>query len=100
MSLIIEKTYELLDVLDNSKLIKTLTISKEKILKDNKLLSLIKEYQKEENIDKKIIIKQELYNNKIYKDYIDSYNELSYIVLKINNKYKEYTNNKTCNSKE
>lgn len=96
MSLIIEKTYELLDVLDNSELIKTLTISKEKLLKDKYLLSLIKQYQEETNNEKKIIIKKELYNNKTYKDYIDSYNELSYIVLKINNKYKEYTNTKSC----
>ena len=96
MSLIIEKTYELLDVLDNSELIKTLTISKEKLLKDKYLLSLIKQYQEETNNEKKIIIKKELYTNKTYKDYIDSYNELSYIVLKINNKYKEYTNTKSC----
>lgn len=96
MSLIIEKTYELLDVLDNSKLIKTLTTSKEKLLKDKYLLSLIKKYQEETNNEKKIIIKKELYNNKIYKDYIDSYNELSYIVLKINNKFKSYTNTKSC----
>lgn len=96
MSLIIEKTYELLDVLDNSNLIKTLTISKEQLLKDKYLLSLIKKYQEETNNEKKIMIKKELYNNKIYKDYIDSYNELSYIVLKINNKFKSYTNTKNC----
>ena len=35
-----------------------------------------------------------------YKNYIDSYNELNYIVLKINNKFKEYTNTKECISKE
>jgi len=96
MSLIIEKTYNLLDVLDNSELIKKLTSSKEKLNKDDEVLSLIKKINQELNNEKKIILKKELYNNKNYKDYIDSYNELSYIVLKINNQYKKYTNTKGC----
>ena len=96
MSLIIEKTYNLLDVLENSELIKKLTISKEKLNKDDEALSLIKRINNEIDNKKKIKLKQELYNNKNYKDYIDSYNELSYIILKINNKYKEYTNTKGC----
>jgi len=96
MSLIIEKTYNLLDVLDNSELIKKLTSSKEKLQKDDKVLSLIKEINKELNNKIKIELRKELYNNKNYKDYMDSYNELSYIILKINNKFKEYTNTKGC----
>ena len=96
MSQIIEKTYELLDTLENSNLIKTLTTSKEKLLKDKYLLSLINTYNIETENEKKIKLKQELYSNKVYKDYIDSYNELSYIILKINNKFKEYTNTKNC----
>jgi len=96
MSLIIEKTYNLLDVLDNSELIKKLTSSKEKLNKDDEVLSLIKKINQELNNEKKIILKKELYNNKKYKDYIDLYNELSYIVLKINNQYKKYTNTKGC----
>ena len=96
MSQIIEKTYELLDTLENSNLIKTLTISKEKLLKDKYLLSLINTYNIETENEKKIKLKQELYSNQTYKDYMDSYNELSYIILKINNKFKEYTNTKSC----
>lgn len=96
MSLIIEKTYNLLDVLENSELIKKLTSSKEKLNKDDEVLSLIKKFNNEQDNKQKIIIKQKLYNNKNYKDYIDSYNELSYIVLKINNQYKKYTNTKGC----
>ena len=84
MSLIIEKTYNLLDVLDNSELIKKLTNSKEKIEKDNEVLSLIKRINDEQNNKIKIGLRKQLYNNQNYKDYIDSYNELSYIVLKIN----------------
>ena len=96
MSLIIEKTYNLLDVLENSELIKKLTSSKEKLNKDDEVLSLIKKINNEQNNEIKIALKKELYNNKNYKDYIDYYNELSYIVLKINNQYKKYTNTKGC----
>lgn len=96
MSLIIEKTYDLLDVLDNSELIKKLTNAKEKLGKDEEVLSLIKRINNENNVEKKIMLRKELYNNKNYKDYIDSYNELSYIILKINKQYQMYTNNKGC----
>ena len=96
MSLIIEKTYNLLDVLENSELIKKLTISKEKLEKDEEVISLVKRINDEQNDDKKIELRKELYNNKNYKDYIDSYNELSYIVLRINNQYKKYTSTKGC----
>jgi len=96
MSLIIEKTYNLLDVLDNSELIKKLTSSKEKLQKDDKVLSLIKEINKELNNKIKIELRKELYKNKNYKDYMDSYNELYNKLLKINNKFKEYTNTKGC----
>ena len=96
MSLIIEKTYDLLDVLDNSELIKKLTNSKEKLNKDDEVLSLIQKINNEHNNDKKIELKKQLHRNKTYKDYIDSYTELSYIILKINNQYKKYTNTKGC----
>ena len=58
MSQIIEKTYELLDTLENSNLIKTLTISKEKLLKDKYLLSLINTYNIETENEKKIKLKR------------------------------------------
>jgi len=94
MSEIIEKTYNLLDVLDNSEVIKNLTYYKNKLLKNNNILSLIDSYNKEKNNSKKITIKKELYKNKDYNNYMKYYNELYYIVLKINKKYSEYTNTK------
>lgn len=99
MSEIIEKTYKLLDTLDNSEVIKTLTQSKEKILQDDKVLSLIKQIQQEENPETKIKLRKELYKNNDYKKYMESYNELSLIIFKINHKYKEFTNTKegSCN---
>ena len=97
MSEIIEKTYNLLDTLDNSVLIKNLTYHKNKIINNSDILSLVKKYNFEENIDKKISIKKELYKYKDYKEYQKYYNELSLIILKINQKYAEYTNTKEHN---
>ena len=100
MSEIIEKTYKLLDTLDNSEVIKKLTYNKEKIAHNDKILSLVKKINKETNLEEKIKLKKELYSIDNYKNYIDAYNELFYIVLKINNKYKEYTNTKEGNCNE
>ena len=98
MSEIIEKTYKLLDTLDNSDLVKNLTYYKTKLSKNDEVLSLVKKVNNETNDEMKLALKKELYNNSDYKHYMESYNELYYIVLKINKKYAEYTNTKegTC----
>ena len=99
MSEIIEKTYKLLDTLDNSEVIKKLTKYKEVIKQDEEVLSLVKKINNEDNPEIKVELKKKLYSNTVYKNYIDAYNELFYIVLKINKKYAEYTNTKEgrCN---
>ncbi len=100
MSEIIEKTYKLIDTLDNSEVIKKLTKYKNIIEQDEEVLSLVKKFNNEElNPEEKIKLKKKLYSNIDYKNYIDAYNELFYIVLKINKKYAEYTNTKEghCN---
>ena len=97
MSEIIEKTYKLLDTLDKSDLIKNLTYYKEKLLKNEEVLSLIKQINKENNHETKISLKKKLYDIDDYKNYMKYYNELYYIVLRINKKYSEYTNTKETN---
>lgn len=94
MSEIILSTYNLLDTLDKSDLIKNLKKYKNKLLNNKYILSLVKSYNKEEDISKKIKIKKELYENMDYYNYQKYYQELSLIVLKINHKYKEYTSTK------
>ncbi len=100
MSEIINATYKLLDTLDNSEVIKKITKYKAVLEKDKEILSLIKKINKEHNTKIKIELRKKLYSNSNYKNYMDAYNELNYIVLKINNKFKEYTNTKECISKE
>ena len=93
---IIEATYELLDELDNSDIIKNLIIYKNKVKNNKKLIVLINKGKEE--TDKYIImdIKNKLYKNIDYKNYIKYYNELFYIVMRINNYYKKVVNDKVC----
>lgn len=100
MSEIIEKTYNFLDALDNSELIKNLTKYKEKLLNNKKVLSQIDDIKQETNDNLKVIKKSKLYENNDYKMYMKYYNELSLIILKINKKYSEYTTTKNHNCHE
>ena len=97
MSEIITSTYNFLDALDNSNIIKNLTKYKQKLLKNKKLLSLIKEIKQE--TDKDILIQKRkiLYQNNNYKMYMKYYNELYLIILKINKTYAKFSNTKEHN---
>lgn len=97
MSEIIEKTYKLLDVLDNSEVIKKLTKYKEKLQQDEEVLSLVKKINNEDNSEIKIALRKKLYSNSDYQKYMESYNELNLIIMKINKKFMEYTNTKEGN---
>ena len=66
MSEIIEKTYKLLDTLDNSEVIKKLTYYKEKLSQDEEVLSLVEKINQENNDAVKKIIEVALKNNKTY----------------------------------
>ena len=94
MNNIIKKTYDLIDVLDNSTLIKELSYYKEKVLNDKYILNLINKYNNSNNNEEKITMKKELYNNINYKKYMDNYNKLNYIIMDINNRIKKITNTK------
>lgn len=92
MNEVIEKTYELLDYLDNSKNVKDLTTAKNKLLNNQDILKKIKKYQKEKNIT----LKKEIFNNPDYANYMQCYNELFYLVMDINKKIKNITGKKEC----
>lgn len=96
MSEIIEKTYKLLDALDNSEVIKNITKYKVVLQQDEEVLSLVKKINNELDDNKKIELRKKLYSNINYQNYMNSYNELNLIVLKINKKFSEYTNTKGC----
>ena len=97
MSEIIEKTYNFLDALENSSVIKNLTKYKNRLLKNKEILNKIEITKKETNNDKLITLRKELYSNNDYKMYMKYYQELSLIILKINKQYAKYTNTKEHN---
>lgn len=94
MNNIIKKTYELIDTLDNSDIIKKLSYYKDKVINDKYILNLINKYNNSNNNEEKITMKKELYNNINYKKYMDNYNKLNYIIMDINNRIKKITNTK------
>ena len=93
---IMEKTYELIDVLDNSSLIKDLSYYKNKILDNKKLCELIDKGNKEEDKYVLMSIKKELYEYLEYREYMRLYNELSFIVMDINSRFKSLFNERMC----
>ena len=93
---IMRATYELIDELDKSDLIKDLTFYKDKVLGNKELCELINEGK---NCDDKYLlmdIKRSLYKNSDYKNYINSYNQLFYIVMNINQRYNKLLKDKSC----
>ena len=99
MGEIINATYNFLDTLDNSDIIKNITKYKKKLLNNKEILSEINKLKKETDDNKLIIGRKEIYKNNDYKMYMKYYNELSLLIMQINNKYKEYTNTYEHNCK-
>lgn len=92
MNEIIEKTYELIDVLEESELIKSLEEYREVIYNNESLRELIDKGNSTSDDYLLLDIKRKLYSNSDYKNYMDKYNELLYIVMNINNRFKKFTN--------
>ena len=96
MNDIMDKTYKLIDVLDSSDIIHNLTFYKNKIMNNKDIQELI---NKGNNTDDEYIIRDirvKLYKYNDYKNYMDNYNKLMYIVMDINNKLKSLTKDKVC----
>ena len=93
---IINKTYELIDVLDNSFLIKELIFYKDKIINNKELGNLIDKGNRELDDYVLMSIKRELYKYEEYRKYQELYNELNFIVMEINSRYKKLFNERMC----
>jgi predicted CopG family antitoxin len=98
MNKIIEKTYELIDALDNSDIIRNLVYYKKKLGDNKEVLELVNKYNNTKDDNELIKIKRELYNDREYKNYLDNYNKLHNIVLKINYRYRKILNSRSCNN--
>lgn len=96
MDNILDKTKKLISSIDNSELIKNLDYYKNKVVSNKEILKLIEEYNTSDDDYKKISLKEKIYKYEDYKLYMKYYNELFYYIMKINNIFKKFTNEKGC----
>ena len=96
MNDIMEKTYLLIDELDNSDIIHNITLYKNNIMNNKELRKLIDEANKMDDEYKIRDIKLKSYEYDDYKNYMHYYNELSYIIMDINKRFRELVNDKGC----
>ncbi len=93
---IIGKTYELLDALDDSEMMRDLVYYKEKLLLNEEVLALIKTAKESKHDYEKVKIKKELYLHDDYRHYMDSYNRLADIVREFNYRMQQLVGNRRC----
>ena len=96
MNEIMKKTYELIDVLEESEIISNLEKYKDKISGNKDLCDLIKKGNNTEDRYLLLDIKRRLYKYDDYKKYMDSYNELMYLIMDINSRYTKLLGKDGC----
>ena len=96
MNEIMEKTYELIDVIDSSDIVKNIEMYKMRILENKELCELIDKGNGSDDKYEIMSIKKELYKNNDYKGYIDNYNQLFYIVVSINKRFNKLIGDRSC----
>ena len=92
MKEIIEKVENLKLELDNSKEVKHIKELNSKIKDNKELLNLIEKYNSTQNES----IKEEIINNKFFREYKLSENDINYIILEINSKLKQISKKGSC----
>lgn len=98
MDNVIAKTKNLIEVIDSSDLIKKLDYYKTKVISNKNIIALINKYNNSNDDYEKISLKEKIYKYEDYKSYMNYYNKLFYYVLKINNMFRKFTDERGCNS--
>jgi len=96
MDNVIEKTKNLIEVFEESYLIKNLDHYKKIVLDNQELLELINKYNTSNDDYEKVSLKVKINSYKEYKEYMKYYNELFYYVMDINKRFKKYTDVRGC----
>ena len=96
MNEVIEKTYDLIDELDNSIIIKEILLYKKEITDNKEIQELLSRGNNLGDDYALKSIKEKLYSYKEYKKYMENYTKLRYITMDINNKINSLINNKSC----
>ena len=96
MDNVIAKTKNLIGVFNSSELIRNLDYYKNKVLSNNEIMRLINKYNSSNDDYEKMSIKRDVYKYEEYSLYMKYYNELFYIVLDINKRFRMYTDERGC----
>lgn len=96
MNKIMECTYDLIDVLDNSDVIRDITMYKDRIMNNGEIRELIDKGNS--CCDEYLLmdIKKKLYEYDDYKGYMDCYNKLMFLVMDINSRFNKLIDCKGC----
>ena len=96
MNEIMKKTYELIDVLEDSEMIRDMGMYRDRIIRNEELSKMV--YQGNHTDDEYVLLdlKRKLYRNKDYKGYMDQYNQLMHIVMDINYRYSKLLGKGRC----
>ena len=93
MHKIMEKTFELIDMLDDSQMIKELEKYKRQVLENKEIQELLKVGNSTSIEYEQLEIKKKLYEYPEYRGYMKYYDELMFLVMKINQGLKKFTKN-------
>ncbi len=96
MNDIIKKTYELIDVLEESDLIRELGVYRDRVMNNQELVNLVDEGNRVDDEYVMLDIKRRLYRNSDYRNYMDRYNQLFYLVMDINYRYHKLLGKRGC----
>ena len=92
MHKIMEKTFELIDMLDDSEMMKELEKYKKQVLENKEIQELLKVGNNTSIEYEQLEIKKKLYEYSEYREYMKYYDELMFLVMKINQEFKKFTN--------
>lgn len=93
MHKIMEKTFELIDVIDDSEMIKELEKYKRQVLENKEIQELLKIGNNTSIEYEQLEIKKKLYEYPEYRGYMKYYDELMFLVMKINQGFKKFIKN-------
>ena len=96
MDNVIEKTKNLIEVFEESDLIKNLDHYKKIVLDNQELLELINKYNTSNDDYEKVSLKVKINSYKEYTEYMKYYNKLFYYIMDINKRFKKYTDTRSC----
>ena len=93
---VMEKTFLLIDALEESDIIRELDIYKREIENNSELRELINKGNNTKDQYELMDIKNKLYKYSEYNNYMHYYNELMYLVMEINSRYKKIIDMGSC----